>query len=155
MDATEIKHALEKCKFFKGLNKKELDRLVPLCKGKKFKAGEPIFQQGDFGEHVYVVVEGQVILERNLDLGTRKGTVTIDTLGKGRLLGCWSTLLDEAHVLMSSAVCLKPTQVLMINGAALRALIMGEPQLGLMMMERLCFLLRDRIQAAYGALEKI
>ena len=155
MDAIKIKQALEKCKFFKGIGKKELDRLVPLCETKKLKAGEPIFQQGDFGEHLYVVVEGQVFLERNLDLGTRKGTVTIDTFGKGRLLGCWSTLLDEAHVLMSSAVCQNPTQVLVINGADLRALIMAEPQLGLLMMERLCFLLRDRIQAAYGALEKI
>ena len=43
----------------------------------------------------------------------------------------------------------------MINGADLRALMMAEPILGLTMMERLCFLLRDRIQAAYGALEKI
>jgi CRP-like cAMP-binding protein len=155
MDASDIKRSLEKCKFFKGISEKELNHLIPLCKAQQFKAGEPIFQQGDFGEHVYVVVDGQVFLERNIDLGTRKGAVTIDTLGKGRLLGCWSTLLDEAHVLMSSAVCQKPTRVLIINGADLRAVMMAEPQLGLMMMERLCFLLRDRIQAAYGALEKI
>jgi CRP-like cAMP-binding protein len=155
MNTSEMEQALAKCQFFKGIDPKGLLQLVPLCKTQEYRAGEPIFQQGDFGEHLYVVVDGQVILERAIDLGARKGTVTIDTLGRGRLLGCWSTLLNEAHVLMSTAVCQKPTRVLVIRGADMRSLMMNEPQLGLTMMERLCFLLRDRIQAAYGALEKI
>jgi CRP-like cAMP-binding protein len=120
-----------------------------------FQNGEYIFCQGDYGEHIYIIAEGQVYLERTVDLGTHKGNVVIEILGKGRVLGCWSTLLNMPHILMSSAVCKQPTKVIAIKGAQLRRIMIGNPELGFNLMERLCFLLRDRIQAAYGAMEKI
>jgi hypothetical protein len=56
---------------------------------------------------------------------------------------------------MSSAYCQKPTEIVSIEGAELREMMLNTPALGMQVMERLCFLLRDRIQAAYGAMEKI
>jgi hypothetical protein len=56
---------------------------------------------------------------------------------------------------MSSAICQKPTTVLAIKGSDLRRIMISNTKLGFNLMERLCFLLRDRIQAAYGAMEKI
>ena len=79
----------------------------------------------------------------------------IESLGKGRVLGCWSTLLDAPHVLMSSANCQRPTTVLAVRGAQLRQLMTSKTDFGFNILEKLCFLLRDRIQAAYGAMEKI
>jgi hypothetical protein len=70
-------------------------------------------------------------------------------------LGCWSTLLGESHILMSSACCHTPTQILCLKGSDLRDLMFTSTDLGFNILEKLCFLLRDRIQAAYGALEKI
>ena len=90
-----------------------------------------------------------------MDLGTHKGNVVIETLGKGRILGCWSTLLNMPHILMSSAVCQKPTHIVTLRGADLRKMMIGNTELGFNIMERLCYLLRDRLQAAYGAMEKI
>jgi hypothetical protein len=96
-----------------------------------------------------------VSLERKTDLGKRTGSVVIDMLGKGRFLGCWSTLLGEPHILMSSAHCQRKAEVLTLKGTELRHAMTTNPDLGFNLLERLCFLLRDRIQAAYGALEKI
>jgi hypothetical protein len=56
---------------------------------------------------------------------------------------------------MSSAFCQKPTMVMAIKGSDLRRIMIGNTELGFKLMEKLCFLLRDRIQAAYGAMEKI
>jgi hypothetical protein len=42
-----------------------------------------------------------------------------------------------------------------MQGARLRELMTADPLFGFNLMEKLCFLLRDRIQAAYGAMEKI
>jgi len=120
-----------------------------------YQDGEYVFRQGDYGEHIYIIAEGQIYLERTVDLGAHKGNVVIEILGKGRVLGCWSTLLDMPHILMSSAVCKQPTKIVAIKGAELRRIMIGNAELGLNLMERLCFLLRDRIQAAYGAMEKI
>jgi hypothetical protein len=44
---------------------------------------------------------------------------------------------------------------LILNGAELRADMISDTRLGFNVMEKLCFLLRERIQSAYGAMEKM
>ena len=155
MELGEIKDALRNCELFRKLKEAEIDVISGLCKMETYKAGENLFLQGDLGDNLYVIAEGQVVLERSMDLGTRKGTVTIGMLGKGRALGSWSTLLNESHSLMSSAMCRKPSKVVVMEGGDLREMMLQDLGLGFNVLERLCFLLRDRIQSAYGALEKI
>ncbi|UCF94114.1 MAG: cyclic nucleotide-binding domain-containing protein [Desulfobacterales bacterium] len=155
MEPLEIEQALLNSEFFKGLEPSDIQNIARICHPRTYRAGEYVFQQGDFGEHLYIIIEGQVFLERAMNLGGRKGSVTLAALGKGRVLGCWSTLLDEPHILMSSASCQRSSQVLVLKGADLRNVMTRDTKLGFNLLERLCFLLRDRIQAAYGALEKI
>ncbi|MBT8357374.1 MAG: Crp/Fnr family transcriptional regulator [Desulfobacterales bacterium] len=155
MNRTEIEHVLETCEFFEHLEKRHILLIAGLCTVNQFKGGEHVFYQGDFGEHIHIIVEGHIFLERALDLGSRKGNVVIEALGKGKVLGCWSTLLGEPHILMSSAACQKPTTVVTINGSNLRQMMIDNSKIGFNLLERLCFLLRNRIQSAYGAMEKI
>ncbi|MCP4369355.1 MAG: Crp/Fnr family transcriptional regulator [Deltaproteobacteria bacterium] len=155
MNRTEIERILETCEFFGILEKNHIELIAGLCIVNQYKGGEYVFCQDDFGEHLYIIAKGHIFLERSIDLGNRKGNVVIETLGKGRVLGCWSTLLGEPHILMSSASCQKPTTVVTIRGSDLREMMIDNSKLGFNILERLCFLLRDRIQAAYGAMEKI
>jgi CRP-like cAMP-binding protein len=155
MSSLEITQALESSEFFKGLELSSIEQIASLCRAETYDPGEYIFRQGDFGEHLYVIAEGHIFLERSMDMGARQGSVVIGILGKGRVFGCWSTLLGEPHNLMSSATCQKPTKVVAIKGSDLRQLMLGSTELGFKVLERLCFLLRDRIQGAYGAMEKI
>ena len=155
MDRSEIQRVLESCEFFKGLEKSNIEKIADLCRVESFEAGDYVFRQGDFGDCIYIIAEGQVALERSVDLGTREGSAIIGMLGRGRVFGCWSTLLDEPHNLMSSVHCLKPARLLVITGADLREIMLQNMSLGFYLLERLCFLLRDRIRGAYGAMEKI
>jgi len=155
MKRTEIENILENCEFFRRLVKSDISEITSLCQVNTYESGESVFRQGDYGEHLYVIAEGSINLERTVDLGTQKGSVVIEVLGKGRVLGCWSTLLGMPHILMSSATCQKPTTIVAMKGTDLREMMISNPELGFNVMERLCFLLRDRIQAAYGAMEKI
>ena len=155
MKRSEIEQVLRESHFFKDLDEKMIRNIAALGEAVSLKGGEHVFSQGDFGERIYIVVDGYVLLERNTDLGMRKGRVVIDALGKGRFLGCWSSLLGEPHILMSTASCQKPTTVISIRGAELRKIMLSDFEIGFRVMERLCFQLRDRIQAAYGALEKV
>ncbi len=155
MDASEILPVLEGSEFFRDLKKREHEKIARLCEAKTYEPGEFVFRQGDFGEHLYIIAEGHVFLERSIDLGTQKGRAVIGMLGKGRVFGCWSTLLGEPHNLMSSATCKKQTKVVALKGADLREMMMDNKELGFQVLEKLCFLLRDRIQGALGAMEKI
>jgi len=56
---------------------------------------------------------------------------------------------------MSSAICQSPTKIVVLRGSELREMMISDKELGFNILERLSFLLRDRIQAAYGALERI
>jgi len=155
MNKKEIGNAIEKCNFFIGLQPDDIRKVATLCEAQTYNVGEYVFRQGDLGESLFIIVEGQVYLERATDLGARKGSVVIDIMGKGRFLGCWSTILGEPHILMSSACCQTPTKIVTFKGADLRQLMHDHGEFGFNILERLCFLLRERIQAAYGALEKI
>jgi CRP/FNR family transcriptional regulator, cyclic AMP receptor protein len=155
VEPASVEATLRGCEFFENLDRADLEKIIPLCREQCFQTGESVFCQGDFGEQLYVVAEGRVVLERAIDLGDRKGRVAVEALEKGRVLGSWSTLLALPHRLMSTAVCVNPTRLVIMPGAALRRLMLANKDFGFNVMEKFCFLLRDRIQAAYGALEKI
>ena len=155
MDRSEIFEALESSEFFRGLDRKDIEKIACLCRDETFQPGQVIFRQGDTGDRVYIIAEGQVTLERTVDLGTRRGNVVIGIIGKGRAFGCWSTLLGISHSFLSSASCQKPTKAVLFNGTEIRALMLSNPALGFCILERLCFFLRDRLQSVYGAMERI
>ncbi|MGD9364254.1 MAG: cyclic nucleotide-binding domain-containing protein [Desulfobacteraceae bacterium] len=146
---------LQNSRFFCNLADESIEKVAQMCQEVAFDTGESVFKQGDYGEHLYIIVEGQVHLERSMNMGNRKGRVLIDSLGKGRAFGCWSSLLGEAHVLMSTATCQRPTTLLKIKGRDLRQTMTQSITFGFDVMERLCLLLRDRIEAAYGAMDRI
>lgn len=155
MASSEILDVLCNCELFGQLDTHEIEKIVAIAEVEAYAAGESILNQGDLCDKLYVIAQGHVFLERSIDLGTRKGTAIIGLLGKGRALGCWPTLLGQTHALLSSAVCRKPTKVIAIGGFALREIILENPQLGFRVLERLCCILRDRIQAAFGAMENL
>jgi len=155
MDLSEIVDVLENCELFSGLNKDEIEKIATLGHVEMYEVGENILNQGDFGEELYIIAEGHVFLERAIDVGTRKGSAIITILGRGKALGSWSTLIGETHTLGSSAICRKPTKVIVIKGPALREMMLDNFQLGFKVLERLCFILRNRIRGAYGAMENI
>ncbi len=155
MTKPNLSDYLHECELFRQLNKREIEHIASIGHLESYRAGENILSQGDFGENLYIIIEGTVVLERAIDLGKRRGRAVIGFLGKGRALGCWSSLLGEPHTLMSSAVCRKPTKAVVIQGMALRQMMLGDPELGFKVLERLCFLLRDRIQGAFGAMENV
>ena len=155
MAKSEVSECLRKCELFSGLNRQEVENIASLGRLETYPAGENILNQGDFGENLYIIAEGMVVLERSIDLGTRRGRAIIGLLGKGRALGCWSALLGEPHTLMSSARCRKSTKAVVIKGQALRKMMLEDLELGFKVLERLCFILRDRIHGAFGAMENV
>ncbi|MEW6668614.1 MAG: cyclic nucleotide-binding domain-containing protein [Thermodesulfobacteriota bacterium] len=155
MDRSHMEEILGASEFFRGLDLDDIHEISGLCSVETYEPGQSIYLQGDFGERLYVIADGQVVLERSVDLGPRKGTVAIGVLGRGRVFGCWSTLLEEPHNFMSSAHCRKETRLISLKGADLRAMMLGNRNLGFKVLERLCLILRERIQAVYGAMERI
>jgi CRP/FNR family cyclic AMP-dependent transcriptional regulator len=157
MENPDMQATLQSSRFLKniapgapGNHFQALQRRSPMRPGRIF-SGRVIL-----AKTCYIIIEGYVFLERAMDIGSHKGSVVIDALGKGRTLGCWSTLLGEPHVLLSSANCQKDSTVIRLKGGQLRKCMEEDTEFGFFHARTsLCYLLRDRIQAAYGAMDKI
>jgi CRP-like cAMP-binding protein len=155
MEQDRITGRLADSELFKGLSRGGLTQIASICRIERRSPGEFVFRQGDLGEELYVILEGLVVLQRSLDLGGRSGKANIASLGRGRALGCWSTLLDGPRTLMSSALCERPTTLAAFKGSELMEFMTHDKEIGYLLLRNLCFLLRERVIGAYGAMERL
>lgn len=154
--SSEIVETLKNCDLFASLSEAELEVIASgvatAWKTKEYKSGDHIFEQGQHSTKLYVIADGQVLLERSLNVGDRSSPWPLGMLGKGRAVG-WSALLFGPRSLSASAVCQKPTRVISIEGSGLRSILEKQPQIGFKIMDRLAYMLGERLQAAYNTVE--
>ena len=156
MASSEIIEGLRNCELFALLNQEEIQSLTTslasACEMGVYQAGEHIFEQGEHGTRLYVIVDGQVILQRSVNIGNRVAMWPLGLLGKGRVMG-WSSLLYGPRSITASAVCQKPTQVVSIEGTSLRSVLEKQAEIGFRVMDRLSCMLGERLRAAYNTME--
>jgi len=159
MELDYIISILRTCQVFGVLSDEELKSVAELCEVEKFKAGETIYSQGGIGNKLYVLSEGQVSLERTIDVGDRgRATITVFTLTATpfrRLMGGWSAILGVEHIQMCSAVCYQPTTVISMECSKLRDTINMNLAIKAKILEQLVLVLRERIDSSYKAMETL
>jgi len=156
MVSSEIIEGLGTCELFDVLTETEMQMLTTSIADaweiKEYQAGDHIFDQGELSSRLYVIVSGQVLLQRSVDMGKKKAQWPLGLLGKGRAMG-WSALLYGPRYATASAICQKPGQVVSIEGASLRSVLERQPRAGFKVMDRLACMLGERLKAAYNTLE--
>lgn len=93
-----------------------LHKLASLAKEVEFLEGEIIYCRGDMGKAVYLIEEGQVVIETDVP---GQGPVILNILGPGQFFG-WSSLFPPERK-MASTRALQPTRAIAINAGQLRA----------------------------------
>lgn len=143
MVSTQI---LKKVGLFEGLSDNELEKIASLSREEEYRAGAVIFQEGDPARALYIVEEGEIALETELDLGpyVAPRPTTIEVVTSGEAFG-WSALV-EPHVFTSAARCLKAARVIAIEGSGLRHLIDSDARIGQKVMARLTSMVASRLR---------
>lgn len=156
MVSSEVIEGLRSCELFALLSQNEVQTLTTAlataCEMKAYPAGESIFEQGEHSARLYVIVDGQVLLRRSVNIGERAATLPLGLLGKGRAMG-WSSVLYGPRTATASAICQKPTRVVSIEGTSLRSVLEQQPEIGFRVMERLACMLGERLRTAYNTME--
>ena len=152
MTSLEITETLGNCELFRTLSAENLEQIAALCRVESYKSGDTVLTQGEYGTRLCLLAEGQIALQRSINLGDRQSVRTIALLGKGRGMG-WSALLCDPCSASASAVCQKPTKIISLEGADLRSMLERDPQIGFKVMDRLAHVLGDRLRAAYNAMD--
>ncbi len=89
-----MKSLLARIPLFADLPDKELDQLVAALEIRDLKAGELLFREGDPGEHLYVVVKGQL----QVLMGEGKpDELILNILREGEYLGEMSLIVPGGH----------------------------------------------------------
>lgn len=156
MASSEIIEGLRASELFTSLDKEEIKRLTTslatACQLETYEAGDHIFDQGELSSKLYVIVSGQVLLQRLVNMGNKTAAWPLGALGKGRGMG-WSSMLYGPRYLTASAICQKPSQVISIEGASLRSVLEEQPEIGFKVMDRLAGMLGERLREAYNTME--
>jgi CRP-like cAMP-binding protein len=75
---------LRKVSIFKDLDEEELAQVAEVCRKEEFKSGEYIFREGEHGNRLYLVVDGEVRISRDVP---GSGEEALAVLKAGALFG--------------------------------------------------------------------
>ncbi|MDB4875108.1 MAG: cyclic nucleotide-binding protein [Gemmatimonadetes bacterium] len=80
----EVAELLQKVAIFKDLDGDELAQVADVCKEEKFVSGEYVFHEGEHGNRLYLIVEGEVRISRDVP---GSGEEALAILKAGALFG--------------------------------------------------------------------
>jgi signal transduction histidine kinase/CRP-like cAMP-binding protein len=138
--------ALRKFPIFEALTDDELKKIAALCREEVYEAETTIFQEGEAADYLYLVEEGEVVLEMELELhpyASPKQTA-IEVATRGEVFG-WSALV-EPHILTLSAKCMERAKVIVVKGSDLLDLFDSDPRMGHGVMEKVAEIVASRLK---------
>ena len=122
--------ALAKSELLKGLAPDQAERLAQLAESVTAKAGANLFKAGDYAQHIYVVLDGEVELHMQvpdwwgIDTPHRK----VSTAKAGQVIG-WSALV-EPYVYQLTGVCVTNATLARFEGAEVTEFAIRDPLAG-------------------------
>lgn len=128
--------------FFQGLAPEYLHVLTGCASNVRFEAGQQIFREGEEANEFYLIRHGRVALEVYV---SGQGSITIQTLGGGEILG-WSWLVPP-YQWRFDARAVELVRAIALDGKCLRAKCEDNPRLGFELLKRFAHVMTERLQA--------
>ncbi len=126
---------------FHGLNPEQTQQVRSIFHPVFEPDGSLLFNQGDPADYLYLVLEGEVIIEYKPEDGP---SIVVARVRSEGVVG-WSSALGSPKY-TSSAVCSRECQMLRVLGKDLRTLCENHPETGALVLERLAVVVAERIR---------
>jgi CRP-like cAMP-binding protein len=128
--------------FLKGLEPPHLHLIVGCASNVLFNAGQYLVHEGDQADKFYFIRQGKVAVEV---YAAEKGTITIQTLGEGEVLG-WSWLIPP-YQWHFDARAIELTRAFALDGKCLRTKCEEDHDLGYELLKRFTHIIEQRLEA--------
>jgi CRP/FNR family transcriptional regulator, cyclic AMP receptor protein len=128
--------------FLHGMSGPHLAILAQAASDVVFPARHRLFEDGGHARHCWLIQSGSVALDLNVP---GQGRVRIDTLGIGELLGL--SWLYPPFTWSFGAVTISRVQAFELDGRAVRASCVADPEFGYELTQRLTRVMANRLQA--------
>jgi signal transduction histidine kinase len=143
---------LKRSDIFAELDDAELAEIAQFCREETHQENDILLTEDAPADRLFLVEQGKLALEKKIQLG-RRGKARAATIGyvePGKTSG-WSAL-TRPYIYTSTAICLEPTHVIAIDGAALRAYLQQHPVAGVQVLGMLASLIGTRYKSAMDTL---
>jgi CRP-like cAMP-binding protein len=132
---------LRSMKALQGMETAHLKKLAALASEVKFAQDQIIYREGDLGDAIYFIIDGQVIIEMT---GPEvSNPVPMYPVGPGELFG-WSALFPPRRK-QARARAVVPTQVIAVNAAHLREAFVADQGLENAIIQRVTEVIAERM----------
>lgn len=129
----------------------ELETVRRYAEECSFAAGCTVFEQGDRGDALYIVLEGMVDAVVNHDTTGR--TIRVNTMTKGAVFGEMAILDPKPR--SATIVAMEDTTCYRISASQFERLNAENPTFGMRMMKYLCLLFTNRLRLANLAIVEL
>ncbi len=119
-----------------------LELIAGCCVNVAFAKGERVISAGAPADHFWIIRKGRVDVELH---GAARGTITIDRLGPGEILGV--SWIAEPYVNEFDATAVEHGSAIKVDAACLRGKCTADPELGHELYRRFATMLRSRLRA--------
>ncbi len=136
--------ASDKVRLFReqGLSRRELMTLATFSKEKRFAEGAYLFQEGDKGAELYVVLEGRALISKFIPGAGEEGLAILE---RGDFFGEMS-LIDGQPRSADARAHGGPLTVLALDQATVREVLAMDPHASLEFLQLLCRLVANRLR---------
>ena len=136
---------LEKVKIFNGLAEDHLKLISTKFQRETYPEGSVIFNQGDPAESLYVLLSGSVAIRFKPDDGE---IIPVTDVHDGDVFG-WSAALGR-QAYTSCALATSASEMVCIKGKDLRELCTSQPEIGVVILERLATVIAERLKNTHA-----
>lgn len=136
-----LNNTLRRIPWFVDLTQAQLDCLGGIATLHELEEGAVLFKEGDREDYLYVLLEGQAVLE--VEVPTR-GQVPVYTAEALDILG-WSSMTPIVRQRTASVRATKPCLLLGLNSKLLQQMCEEDHELGYIIMKRLANVVANRL----------
>ncbi len=143
---------LSHSELFQELSEANLVAIAEFCREETCREGDLILKEGEPADKLFAVERGKLALEKKIQIGRHSTprNATIGYVGSGGMAG-FSTL-TYPYIYATSAVCVEPLRLIVVEGEPLRAYLVEHPEAGFKVMNALAALIGGRYRHATNTL---
>ncbi|UCC52204.1 MAG: HAMP domain-containing histidine kinase [Anaerolineaceae bacterium] len=152
LSSSIIAERLGRSEIFGDLCEADLLAIAEFCCEETYDEGNPVLVENEAADKLYIVERGKLALEKKIQIGrhsTRRNAI-VGYVGPREIAGI--STLASPHIYTTSAVCIEPTRIIIVDGEVLRDYLETHPAAGLKVMKTLAVLVSSRYRDATNTL---
>jgi len=141
---------LAQLSIFQGFAPAQLDQLAPLLKYEHFHSGETIFEQGRAANHLFILLNGEVVVRYKPYDGP---LLTVARIRPGGVFGWSAAMMRESY--SSGAEAAVDSEAFRISSCQLRKFCERYPETGSLLLDRLAGVTAERLKNTHTQIVSI